>query len=155
MSSTYSYFPGRPKVSPYVAKANEFLVRHSIELRIELLCRERSSICVGKWNNRFEVTLTNTASMGTGDAKSISFEFHGSVADYEKGVKTLSSYDVLACCSGDINCPETFEDFCAEYGYDIDSCKAENTFRACLVQARKLRKFFNTETMRNELAEIN
>lgn len=141
-------------ISSYNQQANEFLARHNIKLRVELLGKERSTVCAGKWNNRFEVTLTDTASTSTSDAKSISFEFHGSVADYEKGIKTLSSYEVLACCSSDINCPEIFEDFCAIYGYDIDSRKAEDTFRACLPQARKLRKFFNTETMRNELAEI-
>lgn len=142
-------------ISPYVKQANEFLARHSIELRVELLGKEKSTICKDKWNNRFGVTLTNTASMSTGDAKSISFEFHGSVKDFEDGRKTLSSYDVLACCSCDINCPETFEDFCTLYGYSEDSRKAEETFRACLAQAKKLRRFFNTEEMRNELAEIN
>lgn len=36
---------------------------------------------------------------------------------------------------------ETFENFCAELGYDQDSRKAETTWKACKMLAPKLRRF--------------
>lgn len=40
------------------------------------------------------------------------------------GGKRPTPYSVLASISGDIHCPDSFADFCAEYGYDEDSRKA-------------------------------
>lgn len=65
-----------------------------------------------------------------------------------------SAYDVLACISGDACTPETFADFCAEYGYETDSIKALQTFRRVDRFAKRLRAFF-TESELQELAEIN
>lgn len=39
-----------------------------------------------------------------------------------------TAYDVLAGITK--YCPDTFEDFCAEYGYDTDSRKVEKVFNA-------------------------
>lgn len=41
--------------------------------------------------------------------------------------------DVLACLTSDAGCVDgtLFEDFCSEFGYDTDSRKAEQTYRAC------------------------
>src|SRR5688572_19913177 len=58
-----------------------------------------------------------------------------------------SPYDVLACISSDIHCPETFEDFCAEFGDSKDSIKALQTFRRCSAFAKRLRSFFTKEEM--------
>lgn len=52
--------------------------------------------------------------------------------------------DVLGCLvmdSSGIDNGTSFEDWCAEYGYDSDSRKAEKTFKLCERQARKLRQF--------------
>lgn len=65
-----------------------------------------------------------------------------------------SAYDVLACISGDAYTPETFADFCAEYGYETDSIKALQQFRRCDRFAKRLRAFF-TEKELTELSEIN
>lgn len=82
----------------------------------------------------------------------IRFAFWGSNHDAIKG-KHPSSYDVLACISGDVYCPDTFEEFCSEYGYDGDSRKAEKTFRCANAFAKKLRSFFSEEEI-TELQEI-
>lgn len=55
--------------------------------------------------------------------------------------------DVLGCLvmdSAGIDNATSFEDWCAEYGYDTDSRKAEKTFTACERQARKLRQFLGS-----------
>lgn len=64
-----------------------------------------------------------------------------------------SAYDVLACISSDAGCPDTFEDYCAEYGADSDSIRDLQTFRRCSRFAKRLREFF-TETELEELSEI-
>jgi hypothetical protein len=75
----------------------------------------------------------------------VAFDFWASLADMDKGIKTVTPYDVLACISGDVNCPETFADFCAEYGYDEDSRSAEKIFKNAATFGRRLRAFFTPE----------
>lgn len=38
-----------------------------------------------------------------------------------------------------------FYDFCSEFGYEIDSIKAFNTYTACLDNAKKIRKAFGSD----------
>ena len=64
-----------------------------------------------------------------------------------------TAYDVLACISGDVHTPASFEDFCAEYGYEVDSRKAEATHRRAAMFALQLRQFFTTAEL-DDLAEI-
>lgn len=52
--------------------------------------------------------------------------------------------EVLECLAMDAAGIEnvfSFEDWCAEYGYDSDSRRAEKIYNACLRQTEKLRKF--------------
>lgn len=64
--------------------------------------------------------------------------------------KSPTAYNVLACISSDVHCPASFEDFCADYGYDTDSRKAEALHRRCVEFALRLRQFFTSD----ELAEL-
>src|SRR6478609_4379590 len=66
--------------------------------------------------NQYRVTLRGK------DRASVSFDFWGSIND-RRALNDPSAYDVLACLSGDINCRDTFEEFCGDYGYDPDSRK--------------------------------
>lgn len=61
-------------------------------------------------------------------------------------------YDVLACL--DILHEDSFEDFCAGFGYDNDSILAQKTFDAVREQDRNLRKLFDREEL-ELLADIN
>ena len=84
------------------------------------------------------------------DGHKISFPFGLSVNDTEKiRAGTFEEwntlYDVLACTGSEFFIPETFGEFCAEFGYDEDSRKAEKTFRACRIQSAKLHKIFTDE----------
>jgi len=73
----------------------------------------------------------------------------------EQAVKSAhpSEYDVLACISGDIHCPESFLDYCSEYGEDADSRKAYATFQKVSRFSKKLRAFL-TEAEAEQLSEI-
>jgi len=50
--------------------------------------------------------------------------------------------DVLSCIVSDARCgEESFESFCSDLGYDVDSRKAEQTWRACCKMGPKVRRF--------------
>lgn len=54
--------------------------------------------------------------------------------------------EVLYCLLGDEGCAkDTFPDFCANFGYDVDSRKALETYLACQENGRKLRKALGKE----------
>lgn len=52
-------------------------------------------------------------------------------------------YTILATICVEIYCPQTFYDFCFEYGYDTDSKKAESTFYKCRDFSYKLTTIFD------------
>lgn len=83
--------------------------------------------------------------------RAVTFPFWNSINAKENAP---TAYDVLACISGDVHCPETFKEFCAEYGYDEDSRKAEQTFKRCRAFAVELQEFF-TEQEQADLVEIH
>lgn len=56
---------------------------------------------------------------------------------------TLTKYD-----------PDTFEDFCANYGYDSDSRSAEKTYKAVCKEYAALCRLY-TEDQLEEMREIN
>jgi len=109
-----------------------------------------------KHGHHYRVTLYSVCApdRGNHDTRRIVFDFWSSIADAEKGIKTVSPYSVLACISGEAYTPETFADFCGEYGYEEDSIKALQTFRRCSAFAKRLRAFF-TEAELEQLQEIN
>lgn len=82
------------------------------------------------------------------------FDFWSSSTDAEAGIETVSAYSVLACISSETYCPETFGEWCDEYGVTSDSIKNLQTFRRCSAFAKRLRAFF-TEQELQELSEIN
>jgi len=116
-------------------------------------CGEDSTGC--RHGNRYRITISRRSDYVCNEGRSprrISFDFWNSEADMRAG-KQPTPYDVLAAISFDVNAPETFEDFCDEYGYDRDSRKAESTFRRVDRFARRLRKFFSPHEI-DALAEL-
>jgi hypothetical protein len=53
--------------------------------------------------------------------------------------------DVLDCLLSDSLSPESFSDFCAEFGYDEDSRRAEQTHKACLDMGRRVRQLLGSD----------
>lgn len=68
-----------------------------------------------------------------------------SVYDYEISTFFISmpkELDVLECLEFDVQAGrESFQDFCDNFGYDSDSLKALDVYRACMDTATKLRGF--------------
>ena len=63
-----------------------------------------------------------------------------------------NEYDILACLTK--YDPETFEDFCSEFGYDEDSRSAEQIYLACVKEYKQLTRIFTVAQM-EELREID
>ena len=144
------------KTNEYTQSAESFLEAHAIKFRATLsnskVAPWSGSDKVGDDRNHYRVTLSK-GGRGALFSKRLTFDFWGSINDWREG-KAPTSYDVLACISSDVNIPESFKDYCAEFGESIDSIKALQTYRRCSAFARRLRAFF-TEAEILALAEIN
>jgi hypothetical protein len=62
-----------------------------------------------------------------------------------------SAYTILSSIT--THDPGTFRDFCYDYGYDMDSRKAERTYFAVQDEWERVRKFFSADEL-DELREI-
>ncbi len=62
-----------------------------------------------------------------------------------------TEYDILACITK--YDPDTFENFCSEFGYDTDSRKAEDIYEAVKDEYLNICRLFNEDEL-NEMAEI-
>lgn len=63
---------------------------------------------------------------------------------------TPDAGDVLDSLRMDASTPEhcpTFRDFCADYGYDEDSRKAEQTYRACMESAARMQSWLGLRAL--------
>ena len=70
------------------------------------------------------------------------FEYTDSVANTNEG-KEPEIKDVLYCLVMDYtSASETFQDFCDEFGYDNDSIKSLNIFKACQKNSEKMKRIF-------------
>jgi hypothetical protein len=85
--------------------------------------------------------------------KSIGFDFWNSLNDVQTR-RGLTAYSVLAALSSDAHCPDDFEDFCSEYGYEQDSRKAFSTFKRASRFSDQIKAFF-TEDELEALSEIS
>ena len=146
----------KTKSNKYDTQAEQFLTSNGIKFRATISDTKSPAWSVnGRHGHHYRVTLHSVFAPDRAkhDTRRIVFDFWSSISDQIKGVKTVRPYDVLACVSGDAYCPETFKDFCAEYGYDEDSIKALQAFRRCSAFAKRLRAFF-TEAELTQLQEI-
>lgn len=74
--------------------------------------------------------------------KQYTFEFGQSLSE---GSNEPTLYSVLACLTK--YDPETFEDFCANYGYDNDSRKAEKIYKAVVKEWKNLNRLFTSDEL--------
>ncbi len=116
-------------------KAAKFLADHGLKMRIHQ--SDTKPAPREKAGHHYRITVTRP---GTRGARLV-FDFWGSLADMEEG-KTTEPSAVLSCIASDIHCPETFEDFCGEFGYEADSIKAKQTFNRASKFSARLKAFF-------------
>lgn len=62
-----------------------------------------------------------------------------------------NEYDILTCLTK--YDPETFENFCSEYGYDYDSRSAEKTYKAVVEEYKNVTMLWNDDEI-DQLSEI-
>jgi hypothetical protein len=128
-------------MSDYEKQANDFAKKHGIKL--EVLDQNYKQYFTDDKECRwvFELRLTRKR-------KQYTFEFGQSIA---AGGEVPSMYSVLACLTK--YDPEDFEDFCDNFGYDIDSRKAEKTYHAVVKEWKAVERLFGD--ILEELQEIN
>ena len=142
----------------YQKQATDFLEAHGLQFRAVNRYRDKcpgwagddkrttNCYCGQIHGDHYRVTIS-----GTG-RKRLTFSFWNSPFALHTG-ENLTAYDVLSCVSGDIDCPETFEDFCDAHGFDCDSRKSLACFKQCAKFRERLRTFF-TDEEREALQEI-
>lgn len=135
----------------YQKQGEDFISEHGLKFRAT---RTKANRCPLWDDNRcahgdeYQITVSRGGASGR-----LSFRFWNSLNDAQNG-KSPTAYDVLTCVASDSHTPETFADFCGEYGYDEDSRKAGKTFKAADTLARRIRAFFS-EAELEQLREIN
>ena len=100
---------------------------------------DRSQVEIGRDLTRMPTVVCAAA------LRILSFDFWNSYQAQQDGITDLDAYPVLSSISYDVHCPDTFEDFCAEYGEEEDSRRAFNTFKRCARFAKRLQAFFSEE----------
>lgn len=152
--------------SNYNAQAKSFLTKWGIEFSVKRGTDACPPSCDGKHvhGDQYRVTLKRRKSNGVHGEQCectnccpfvrLTFPFWNSQHDSLAGNEP-TAYDVLACISSDLGCPQGFEEFCSEYGYDQDSIKAMKTFTRCRTFSVKLNAFFENEEMCADLGTIN
>ncbi len=131
----------------YKKQATEFLEKYCLDLHIEKEGtgkywpddKEKRDIYRWSITNRSKYPICSTSG-----------RFGQSIAD--TGKRKPSAYDILACLTK--YDPETFEEFCASYGYDTDSRKALETYLAVQKEYEGLRKVLPADAW-NDFQEIN
>lgn len=110
------------------------------------------------YHNKFRVSVRRTDEQ----RKAVSFDFYGSQADFEKGVKDLTEDDLkLAFRSfleDSVGGSQDFEEFCREMGMSNDSIKALNIWKVCQKSTKKAERLGMGKGCRydvlNELSEM-
>ena len=74
--------------------------------------------------------------------KQYTFEFGQSLSE---GNNEPTLYSVLACLTK--YDPESFEDFCCNYGYDNDSRTAEKIYKAVVKEFKNMQRLFTSEEL--------
>jgi hypothetical protein len=114
-----------------------YLVANAIGLKMQVLSSEYKKHFADDVQKRyvFKIRLSK-------GGKQYTFEFGQSIAE---GSNEPTMYDVLACLTK--HDPETFEDFCDNYGYDNDSRAAEKTYKAVCKEFKNMQRLFTEEEL--------
>ncbi len=142
-------------MSEYTKQAKEFLNKYNISIAVKFLKNDYHFSDDKEKRDIFYITFTSVMEENKPciDRKPFSLTFGHSIANSTgKGTKKPTSYDVLACITK--SDPGSFEDFCSEFGYNIDSRKAEKIYKSVVEEYEHVNNFF-TETEIEELQEIN
>jgi hypothetical protein len=116
----------------YTDQAIKFMTDTGTKMTTEFLDHKRYFDDDKEMRDVYKVTLRR-------NGKSFTFTFGQSIA--ESGQSEPTAYDVLACLTK--SDPGTFENFCGEFGYDLDSMKAHKTYKAVVREYKGVERLFN------------
>lgn len=134
--------------------ASRFLKDNEITMRITL-----SDSKPAPWDiagHHYRVTLSRPPANKTGhDYKlptRLAFDFWDSASNMTLNKKPTEA-DILETITSEITAPETFAEYCSEFGKDADSIKAKQTYARLDRFAKRLKAFFTAEE-RDMLGEL-
>jgi hypothetical protein len=167
----------------YQKQAEDFLKAHDLEFRSVLVGDDCPKFCEDAQAGR-DMDKVNTfprkthihgkhyrCTISGKDRGHVAYDFWNSYADEEHNyfkprdngfmdrakrakhpAKTPTAYDLLACIEK--NEQGTFKDFCSDFGYNEDSMKAFDVYRAVQEEYSKTRRFFTAKEL-EEMQEIS
>jgi hypothetical protein len=149
----------------YQKQAEDFLKAHDLEFRSVLVGDDCPKFCEDAQAGR-DMDKVNTfprkthihgkhyrCTISGKDRGHVAYDFWNSYMDRAKHpAKTPTAYDLLACIEK--NEQGTFKDFCSDFGYNEDSMKAFDVYRAVQEEYSKTRRFFTAKEL-EEMQEIS
>lgn len=127
----------KKELSEYDIQANRFLEKTNTEIKIVFKENAKYFHTDKETRDIYNITLIR------GNRK-YTFTFGQSIHDTKLNKKP-SECDIL-CCVEKYD-PESFEDFCLNYGYDTNSITAEKIYKACVKQYNALCTLFSEKEM--------
>jgi len=114
-----------------------YLIANAIGLKMQILSSTYKLHFDGDKQKRyvFKIKLIK-------GGKQYTFKFGQSISE---GSNEPTLYSVLACLTK--YDPETFEDFCANYGYDNDSRKAEKIYKEVVKEFNNMQRLFTSDEL--------
>lgn len=130
----------------YQKQGTDFLSNHNITMKTKFIKNDLYFHDDKETRDIFRITFYRKD-------KRVSFRFGQSLNESTyNGGNPPTAYDVLACLTK-YPC-DTFEDFCANYGYDVDRRKDFKVYQAVGKEWDKVSEFFTAEEI-EEMQEIN
>lgn len=137
ISKVVGVIEGAKIVNEYTKQALDFLSATKTNLTITFKKRGAMQWDKGVERDIYRCKLKNK----TG---SFSFDFGQSINGSNKN-ELPTEYDVLTCLTK--YDPESFEDFCANYGYDEDSRTAERVYKAVVKEFNNMQRLFTSDEL--------
>lgn len=122
-------------MSEYEENALKFMQKNGVKMHIKFMGKVYNPWNEEKWanwHNKYKVIIKR-------NNKQMTVNFYDSVHNTQNGIEP-TEYDILACLTKyDVG---SFEDFCGEFGYDIDSIKALKTYKAVVREYNNVVRVF-------------
>lgn len=131
--------------SSYDIQAYTFLLKSNTEFKVKYVKHDFYFQNDKQTRDIYRITLKR-------NGEKYSFKFGQSINNSNYGNNPPSAYDVLACLTK--YDPESFHNFCDEFGYDEDSKKAEKIYKAVQKEYDNIISMFGEDDTINDLREI-
>lgn len=133
----------------YEKQGNNFLIKNGITFKTTFIDYKPYFADDKESRDVFKITFKRKRWTKNNSGKqrlSFSLQFGQSLNNSTmNGENPPTVYDVLACLTKYE--PGTFENFCADFGYDTDSRKAESIYKEVLKEWEKVSSFFSDKEM--------